>query len=518
MSLVRELIEEFETDLNMNKGQLQSLTNQLALQDASIDKIDNMIYKIDSEIPPLLDEVNLKIDAVKAAYDARVAAGCRSNLSWLLLGETTYSYFSRHSGSGSVTIRSWQAVRNTKTTYPYYGLKYYRKPLNRDYGSNIILETQGIISSGSTVLAVVGTSGTTGAKIDDIVTDNIDNPTTFSTNNLPKIVGFGTTSIVGIVTSISGKISSGSTIYAQTGIGSTSFVSIGQYLINDVALPADTKIVGFGTTSVTVEYFDESFSRFETSTAIVDAIYLDKVSIAASTGTFNVGVVSTYPSFLLSTSAGSNNENGLFTVIRQDELDDDFDYTKSPLSPITIGIVNSPSYYGVGHSCLIVNNGSPSGPVQWKNNGTDPEPSIGADKAEYYAGTTQWPVIYNCPEGGGCANVYVPEGYTFISTTTNAPTYASTAENGINPNGTVCNNLTTAIATAEAELQQVINSNLEKAKILASESYVLRKIRDKKELIAWSTLQSISYTKSKISELEKDYGVLTSKDFSSYET
>ena len=81
-----------------------------------------------------------------------------------------------------------------------------------------------------------------------------------------------------------------------------------------------------------------------------------------------------------------------FSVIRTEEdIDSNFDFTKSPLEPVTVGIVENNA--GLGHKVEIVNNGDPKGPEQWMEQRKDPEPNIGAGHVEYYIGNTSWPVV-----------------------------------------------------------------------------------------------------------------------------
>ena len=51
--------------------QRKVVLDQLALLDAELDGIDDVIIRMDAKIP---EEINNAIDGVKAAYDARIAA------------------------------------------------------------------------------------------------------------------------------------------------------------------------------------------------------------------------------------------------------------------------------------------------------------------------------------------------------------------------------------------------------------------------------------------------------------
>ncbi len=108
--------------------------------------------------------------------------------------------------------------------YGYYGLKFYQKPLNRDYGSNLIAGFTGNIGFGSTGLGFVGgeTTEFDNIQVGDEISDGIDAADVFELGNLPKVVGIGTTDTpTGISTSVVGNITAGSNILKRVGVGST---------------------------------------------------------------------------------------------------------------------------------------------------------------------------------------------------------------------------------------------------------------------------------------------------------
>jgi hypothetical protein len=222
------------------------IKDQLTIMDVKIDRFDVLIQNIDKEIIPLIDEINVAITAVKTAYDARITAGCKSDLHWEVIGTNEYEFGDL---SFSETIYECKKNPGVRSDYNYYGAKYYRKPQNQDYGANIVKEFLGTISVGSTSLAILSNDGTSELQIGDEITDNIDNATVFSTGNLPSIVGFGTTAIVGTSTQFSGTISYGSTIIASTGIGTTGNVNVGDTISLSGVSALNTTVVGFGTTT-----------------------------------------------------------------------------------------------------------------------------------------------------------------------------------------------------------------------------------------------------------------------------
>ena len=62
----------------ITKQESSSLTEQLALVDVVIDEYDEIINKVDSKLPPLIQPINVKIQAVMQAYHRRIAHGCRN--------------------------------------------------------------------------------------------------------------------------------------------------------------------------------------------------------------------------------------------------------------------------------------------------------------------------------------------------------------------------------------------------------------------------------------------------------
>ena len=196
---------------------------------------------------PFLAPINTQINAVKAAYDARIAANCANSLKWVAVAWET-----KKVGGNDVQFVTYECQRNalqtvtrkeridgsieivrTGVTDPativtgYYAYKFYRKPLNRDYGANLIDVFSGSISTGSTIIQVEqsefdATAGDDGLefKIGDEITDSIENPSIFPLGSLPAIVGVGTTTTFsGITTTIQGSISVGSTILSLVGFG-----------------------------------------------------------------------------------------------------------------------------------------------------------------------------------------------------------------------------------------------------------------------------------------------------------
>ena len=128
---VQNIISDLRELIDSKEKQRDQMLDQLALLDVVLDEMDEVIVDIDKQIPPILDLINVEVDKVRDAYDARLNHGCKSGLAWVKLDEWRF-----RGGSGE----TWQVQKNPDTAYTlgYYGLKFWRKPSDRDYGSNII--------------------------------------------------------------------------------------------------------------------------------------------------------------------------------------------------------------------------------------------------------------------------------------------------------------------------------------------------------------------------------------------
>lgn len=502
-----QIINNSSYDYNLKDRQLKSILDLLSLTDANIDKTDEVIQKIDGKIVTLVNQINQGINEVKAAYDAKISIGCISNLIWKNIGTTTG--YVAGVGSG-VTLSNYIVIKNpvNSITQNYYGLKYYQKPSNRDYGFNIISEFNGSIAVGSQTLTVLGVGGTTGIQIGDEITDNLSTPIAFSVGNLPTVVGFGTTSIVGVNTTILGNVSLGSNIIAYTGSGSTSNILIGDYVINQSVFDSSTRVIGFSTTTTTIRYYNVGSSTIVSINLVVPSIILNKVSISSVTnGSFGFGTHTQYDSLLLSTSSISALDNKSFTAIRRTEdITQNFNYANNPSDPITIGVIND-SQIGVGHQVEIVNNGASSGPSQWKKSLDEPEPNIGAGNVTYYSGQALWP--YETIVG------YASEGNTYTFPVTTIPSYTTISPVGLGSTSPPCIDCSSNITLAESNLQSILNVNLPEIQKLVSASIPLRNYRDGDESKAWSYLQSASYLRSDMTKIQSDINSLRSFDYNS---
>lgn len=543
----QQVIEELELELDRKIKEREAILDELSLIDLQIDKYDVLIKEIDKEALGAVSVLNSAISAVKSSYDARIDAGVRSNLVWELQSQVSTSPFGV--GSATTSIQTYKAVVNqaTQVTKNLYGLKYYQKPADRDYGSNFISDFNGNISAGSTIIAVLPgtavennlaafsdgdlTTAELTVKIGDTVVDDLDEPVYFSTNNLPTIVGFGSTDILGIITSVVGGISTGSNQFAHFGAGDFSMIEVGQYLIgpkitgfasvfNESPLPP--KIVGFGTAVVVLEYFNAS-GILTSNNFVSNTFLLDKPAInGLEEGTFSIGIITTCNAYFLSTVSLGSTDFESFSVYRFDEdIDADFDDEKDPSNPVKIGMINSGNL-GVG-SKLEYNSGggTSTGPKSYdqyeydKKGKKKEEPDIGAGSVSWNTGTSQYPIV-----GGffGVGGSYATEG-TEIKIDTSSPVYVTPQYSSSPPSGTPgSGSYDSAISSANSSLSSAESGDSSSiAQSAVSASAGLRKERDEKQMYAWSLLQSASTARKRIAEIENTLKSLKNTDYAKYE-
>ena len=549
-SITATIIADQQTELDRKLAEVEMLKDQLTIMDVKIDRFDVLIQNIDKEIIPLVDEINVAITSVKTAYDARITAGCKSDLHWEETSRITY-----RTKDSTFTVITYTVLKNpsVREDYNYYGAKYYRKPQNQDYGANIVKEFLGTISIGSTSLAIISNDGTSNLQVGDTITDNVDNPTVFSSANLPSIVGFGTTVIVGTSTQFGGTISSGSTIIAHTGIGTTGNINIGDTISLSGVLALNTTVAGIGTTTITLtDVWDPDAigigsGAFISTTGVTNSLIVSVAAIGSTTnGSFTVGILSAFPSVILSGASIDEAINTNFTCIRTTQIEaTTFDYSNNPIDPVTIGIIGNDTL-GLGHKLVRVNNGSPVGPFQWKEvmtadfadktdaqlnenerylRATYPEPACGASFARYYPGNFSWPIKQTFTYGSGgfppasTSSLYAQEGDTvtvgFGLTTPFGIGYTDVSS--INPSAGVCNPLNTAITTAEASRDAIIARNTPKIDSLIASASALRSIRDKMEGQAFAVLQGRVYGDVEINKLKTELATLRATDLKQFE-
>jgi hypothetical protein len=570
MTFSEDIIKGLEEELERKIRDREGILDRLSLVDIELDKYDDIIKGIDADAYQYIPAINAAVNSVDSAYEARLSAGCVTNLIW----EKQQSWTVFLIDSGSSTFESWKVVLNGgppedghgsgSGTYgytPYHGIKYYSKPSNRDYGANLVGEFEGFVTGvGATII------GFTTSQFEDsafseasvpseftnglTVTDNLVNPDLFTVGDLPEITGTGTTTIVAVTTSLIGGISTGSNIFYHFGAGDIGLATTGMAILEPEDNPNISTvfgsisnqfvtIVGFGTADYDIEYYD-SLGILTTSTLAVNTILLsDNATEGVEDATFNIGIITSAPAIFLSTSTLAGTSGTTFYVLSTDaEIDANFDYLANPNSPVKIGTLNSGNF-GIGHSVFYDDSGDPAETKNWRPEKDRPEikikgannlkekkqPYVGAGRAEYWIGTTQWPTLTKTT-----ATTNPGTGFTTYSTSTTYPAKGtqvtiggtqSTASIGyanVGPNTPGnCSSFNSSISSAESNLNAVISENKPKAQGILAQSATLRKRREKLELFAWSLLQSAAKTREEIEELRAQISSLKNTDFSKYE-
>ncbi len=509
-----KIAKDLRDDFDAMDNQVTQMLEQLTIVDARIDEYDKLINKVDKKMPPLINEINSSLDDVADAYKARIAAGCKSDLAWVLLetkkgnkataGQDTYVY---------------QVAKDpaTRQQLNYYGVKYYRRPKNREYGANLVDQIDNAnIDPLTTVLVVfdddagdlIGIASTDGIeysdsgspatiKLGDFITDDLDDPQIFATGNLPTVVGLGTTSYPKERGSITGMTTSGtSKFYENRAVGLASDFKVGDVLYADNVFPQGTTITGFEEST-----FDATFVNnvgvTTTEEIVIDVFLTSNPAIATTEGhQIQVGIVSTYPAVFLSTITQVGATNSSFLIVRPPDVGGiEFEETKNPIDPVEIGIAEG-NRVGKGNKVELVNNGDPKIVASWHEVRDEPEPAVGAGFVEYWEGNDQWPTL-TTNDGDGPSDVeYVAEGTTV--TISFGSTVSGSIGYGVNPNNpSGCGGLDSAISSAESDRDAKIAVNKPKVEYYTGVTAALRDLRDELETQAWSFMQGVGHINEK---------------------
>jgi hypothetical protein len=512
-----DIIRDLASQLKQSEDTREGILRMLALKDAKIDQIDELIVNIDKKVPDLIANINANVTPIQTAYDSRISSGCKSDLTWEITESGTD--FDDDDYTVYTVVKN-----NTRQQTNFYGQKYYRKPLNRDFGANVITEVKGNVDIGTgtgiSTIAVTSANGITGIEVGDIVTDNLDSPTIFSVGSLPRITGFGTTSVLGITTTVQGNIGVGSDFFVAVGAGSTLSVTVGSAVSMFNVLPEGTSVIAIGTAIATLPFYDDTLGTYTNAEITRPAFQLSNTATTSATlSIIHVGANTNKPTLILDRQAQKELDDQSFVIIRDTkDIDSDFDFAKSPIDPVTIGIVGN--QLGIGHISEIVNNGAPPGPEQWREVLEEDEPAIGAGHVFYYTGNTIWPTI---TDDQGTAT-YATLGTTLVSTSSTLTGSDSTSTvTSISPTGLVdgvgaCNTLDQNITNSEAALVSAVNANLAEVNRLNDLSQALRLYRDEEELQAYGMLQGAAYERSRENKSKSRSGTFDGQDLTAFDT
>lgn len=545
-----DLITYLEKKLENRIKQRDAILEELALLDLRIDDFDKLIIEIDREALGYSDTLNNAIYNLSNKYNEKIDAGIKSKLIWKEVESPLNFGFSQYKEYECVVDDSQQTVENLT------GLKYYKKPANRDYGADEILSFDGRISAGSNVMGVypdtsVGTMNNnldsvangsfeedfSTVKIGDSIVDDIDNPVYFKATDIPTVTGFGITTYVAISTTpeyLIGGIPSGSSTFAHFGAGNTSNVVVGNYLIpEDSSVFGDNafnfnppKIIGFGQTQVTLEYYNSS-GVYSTNQFTCRSFLLDKPSTKyVQEGRFYIGIVSTLSAYFLSTVSLASTTYEGFTAYRYDETEEivedlaDMKFSKlkrkSPENPLKIGILDSTNL-GKGSKLEWANSGgNRRKEVKWnkykfdRKGKREKEPNVGGGSAYYNSGNTQHPIL-----PGLLGNfTYATEGQKIKIEGPITSAYYTNQDPPGTPNNTPYNN---AISEAQSALNQLKSEGYDQLGQSAVDATMqLREERDDLEVYAWTLQNTAAKVTKKIRRLERALTSLKNTNYVKY--
>ena len=537
----KQIVKDLRDNRKQLKTQREAMVEQITIADAKIDQYDEMINTLDDKFPPLINEINDSIDAVKKAYDDRIDAGCLSPLIWQLQEEKEVNSKAYAWSGGNVTFQTWKVVKDPdqRRQINYYGVKYYRYPKNREYGSNVIDEiNDASIDQLSKVLVLfdsnsadfVGTAefgdGKSIVSIGDFITDDLEDPYVFSTGNLPKVVGLGTTSYPAVRQNVSGFTTAATNIiYGDTNTGDLSTYKPGDVIFSDF-FPAGTVIESLGTSEAELYFGGDYTTPTEVTYAVVSNVALG----TTENNVFSIGVLETYNALYLDTFTTVGAANSSFLIVRgPDNSDLQFESTKNPIDPVEIGIVKGKKT-GKGHKVKLINNGDPDKVAEWREVQQEPEPAVGAGFVEYWVGAPSWPtyrVSQRGNVGGGstaytytlAAAQYVPEGFTVqtaIGTSVPQGSRGTTAVSPDNPSLSGCSNLSSEIIAKESEMSDTIDKNEPKINYYLKGTKAVRELRNEEETTAWGMLQGIAFVDDKRKEEKKQADAIDDFDWGEF--
>jgi hypothetical protein len=534
----QRIIDSLAADQKSKEIQLEQIKDLVLLLDVDLDIYDELIVNIDKQIPSLIKEINDATDEVDAAYEARIAQDVRSELKWVVTGVS--KNFTK-GGANNTTTTTWQVVKNnTQQTINKYAVKYYKTPKDRDYGGSAVRDIDDAkIGFESTILqSNRSEKDGNGAFLDhlsiqigDTITDAIESPKIFVVGALPEVVGFGTTSVLGIKTTFSGNIAFGSTVIAYAGINTTEGIAVGDPISLTNVTQDDTVVIGIGTTTTNLVGVN---TLGVTTTTEVDttAVIISKTAVGATDNAiFNVGIFTDFPTFTLSEQAASGTDSDNFHVLRftnDAEIGPDFDVTRGGENPVEIGIIEDANKTGYGRSIYLVNNGDSPGTKSFTEF-VDPEPKVGGGSVSYYVGNFEWP-IKAIPQGinqnTGQPSYWIYEyqdlGSTMVVVTgagATAPSAgAGTTDAGeLNPSQSVKDAADDLIATKLAALASIKATNLPIIEDLVAKSKALRRVRDDKQSQAWNYRRGQGDLSNKIRQLKTDQKDLNKTDLDEFE-
>lgn len=416
------LTDKIKKDIAAKKQQkldnINYFKEQILITDALKEDYDNAVIAIDKDIFADITAVNNTLVGVQSGYQSRVTAHCRSDLFWRVTGYNSgtgnYSLIvTKLSVVGYGTSVAFLDASGVITTYAdgvieipgvvgdnLHAIKYYNEPYTKDIGDTTIGSFIGIVGIGSTILSIVSQSSQELAQTFEVGNLILCSKNGVFSGSNNKIVGFGSTTITGITTT----------------------------LMNDV--------VGIATTSLDV------------STIILKNATIGFSTIPESDGSYTQFTVVTDPDTFDQTKPRFKYK---------------IPFTKNPFSPQTIGIMDS-NNIGIGTFIEYDNSKNPPASQSWKpelagivkGGEKIKEPKVGAGRIYNIVGFTSEPSYFGTPqsEGATLITATLTGLYSPISASAECTTIEDSLTNAISARNTA----QSALSSGSNCIQKKINA------------------------------------------------------------
>jgi hypothetical protein len=222
MTLSNKIKKDIAAKKQQKFNNVEYFKEQILITDALKEDYDSAIRSVDADLISDIDFVNNTIVGVQSAYNARIVGACRTDMFWRFVGINTAADPDEYSlivtklsvvgygttvffvdSSGGITTYSADTIEIPGVEGDnLHAIKYYNQPYIKDIGDTTLGSFIGKVGFASTVLSVVSQSSSEiveSFSVGNLVISSKSN--LFSgTNN--KIVGFGTTTLSGISTTV----------------------------------------------------------------------------------------------------------------------------------------------------------------------------------------------------------------------------------------------------------------------------------------------------------------------------
>lgn len=218
MAVSKIIKDDITKKREQKEENIRNYRQELLVVDAEKEPYDAAVKALDLDMLASISEVNQAMYETQTAYQNRINSGCYSDLFWRVTGSNEtglnlivdqlnpvgygYSVIYVEPVTGVVTTLE-SITKVGLTTQNLYGLKYYDQPYLKDIGDTTLGTFIGQIGLGSTILNIISQTAEeliVGFETGNVITCSKAGVFPSPTNT---IVGFGTTVVTGITTSLS---------------------------------------------------------------------------------------------------------------------------------------------------------------------------------------------------------------------------------------------------------------------------------------------------------------------------